>query len=70
MAGVPSNGFEGLLGDLLKAMGGAPATAWFDAARGLAVSVVTDEQEGPGPVAAARAAARAEPWETSRRKGS
>jgi putative hydrolase len=56
MAGVPPNGFEGLLGDLLKAMGGAPATAWFDAARGLAVSVVTDEQEGhnPDPVARIR----------------
>ena len=30
----PSNGFEGLLGDLLKAMGGTPAAAWFDAAEG------------------------------------
>lgn len=56
MAGVPPNGFEGLLGDLLKAMGGAPATAWFDAAKGLAVSVVADEQEGfnPDPVARIR----------------
>jgi len=49
MAGVPPNGFEGLLGDLLKAMGGAPATAWFDAAKGLAVSVVTDDQEAYNP---------------------
>jgi putative hydrolase len=49
MAGVPSNGFEGLLGDLLKAMGGAPATAWFDAAKGLAVSVVADEHEAYNP---------------------
>ena len=56
MAGVPPNGFEGLLGDLLKAMGGAPAAAWFDAAKGLAVSVVADEQEGynPDPVARIR----------------
>lgn len=56
MAGVPPNGFEGLLGDLLNAMGGAPATAWFDAAKGLAVSVVADEQEGhnPDPVARIR----------------
>jgi putative hydrolase len=56
MAGVPPNGFEGLLGDLLKAMGGAPATAWFDAAKGLAVSVVADEQEShnPDPVARIR----------------
>jgi putative hydrolase len=56
MAGVSPNGFEGLLGDLLKAMGGAPAAAWFDAAKGLAVSVVADEQEGynPDPVARIR----------------
>jgi len=56
MAGVPSNGFEGLLGDLLKAMGGAPATAWYEAAKGLAHSVVADEQEGfnPDPVARIR----------------
>jgi putative hydrolase len=56
MAGVPPNGFEGLLGDLLKAMGGAPAAAWFDAAKGLAVSVVADEQEAynPDPVARIR----------------
>ena len=40
----PSNGFEGLLGDLLKAMGGTPAAAWFDAAKALAVSVVADER--------------------------
>jgi putative hydrolase len=49
----PSNGFEGLLGDLLKAMGGTPAAAWFDAAKALAVSVVADEHESynPDPVA-------------------
>lgn len=41
----PSNGFEGLLQDLLKAMGGAPAAAWFEAAKTLATSVVADEQE-------------------------
>lgn len=45
----PSNGFEGLLGDLLKAMGGTPAAAWFDAARALAVSVVADEHEAHNP---------------------
>jgi hypothetical protein len=45
----PSNGFEGLLGDLLKAMGGSPAAAWFDAARALAVSVVADEHESYNP---------------------
>jgi putative hydrolase len=42
---VPPNGFEGLLGDLMKAMGGTPASAWFDAARALAISVVSDDQE-------------------------
>jgi putative hydrolase len=49
---VPPNGFEGLLGDLMKAMGGAPASAWFEAARALAVSVVADEaeQKNPDPV--------------------
>jgi len=53
---VPPNGFEGLLGDLLKAMGGTPASAWFDAAKALAVSVVTDEQEAynPDPVSRIR----------------
>ena len=54
MAGVPSNGFEGLLGDLLKAMGGAPATAWFEAAKGLALSVVADEQDAQNPDPIAR----------------
>ena len=49
----PSNGFEGLLGDLLKAMSSAPGAAWFDAAKALAVSVVADEHEAynPDPVA-------------------
>ncbi len=53
---VPPNGFEGLLGDLLKAMGGAPSAAWFDAARALATSVVADDQEAynPDPVARIR----------------
>ena len=53
---VGPNGFEGLLGDLLKAMGGTPATAWYDAAKALAVSVVSDDQEGhnPDPVARIR----------------
>jgi putative hydrolase len=45
----PSNGFEGLLQDLLKAMGGAPSSAWFEAAKALAVSVVSDEEEGRNP---------------------
>jgi putative hydrolase len=56
MADVPPNGFEGLLGDLLKAMGGTPASAWFDAAKGLAMSVVADEQEtrNPEPVSRIR----------------
>jgi putative hydrolase len=49
---VPPNGFEGLLGDLLKAMGGSSSSAWFDAARALAQSVVSDEEAGfnPDPV--------------------
>lgn len=42
---VPPNGFEGLLQDLLKAMGGTPSAAWFEAARSLAISVVNDEHE-------------------------
>lgn len=46
---VPPNGFEGLLGDLLKAMGGAPAAAWYEAARALATSVVADEREQANP---------------------
>jgi putative hydrolase len=41
----PPNGFEGLLQDLLKAMGGTPSAAWFEAARALAISVVSDEGE-------------------------
>lgn len=53
---VPPNGFEGLLGDLLKAMGGAPAAAWYEAAKALALSVVNDEEESrnPDPVARIR----------------
>ncbi len=53
---VPPNGFEGLLGDLLKAMGGAPSTAWLEAAKALALSVVNDEEEArnPDPVARIR----------------
>jgi putative hydrolase len=56
VSGVPPNGFEGLLGDLLKAMGGAPATAWFEAAKGLALSVVADDAESgnPDPIARIR----------------
>jgi putative hydrolase len=52
----PPNGFEGLLQDLLKAMGGTPSTAWFEAARALAISVVTDEHEASNldPVARIR----------------
>jgi putative hydrolase len=46
---VPPNGFEGLLGDLMKAMGGTPSSAWFDAAKALALSVVADEQAGYNP---------------------
>lgn len=53
---VPPNGFEGLLGDLLKAMGGAPSTAWYEAAKALALSVVNDGEEAgnPDPVARIR----------------
>jgi putative hydrolase len=49
---VGPNGFDGLLGDLLKAMGGSSSSAWFDAARALAQSVTTDEEAGfnPDPV--------------------
>lgn len=47
--------FSGLLGDLLKVMGGAPGTehAWLDAARALAHGVATDGQpeENPDPIA-------------------
>jgi putative hydrolase len=53
---VPPNGFEGLLQDLLKAMGGAPSAAWFEAARALAISVVSDDEEASNldPVARIR----------------
>jgi len=42
--GDPGNPLEGLLGDLLKMIGGAPggASAWFEAARSLAQGVATD----------------------------
>ncbi len=46
---VPPNGFEGLLGDLLKAMGGTPSAAWFDAAKALATSVVADDADAYNP---------------------
>jgi len=42
--GDPGNPLEGLLGDLLKMIGGAPggASAWFEAARSLAQGLATD----------------------------
>ena len=50
MAGVPPNGFEGLLGDLLKAMGGAPGRRVVRRGQGRSrSSVVTDEQEALQP---------------------
>ena len=48
----PENPFDGLLGDLLKILGGQGSNAWLDSARALAVSVASggEAEANPDPL--------------------